>query len=493
MDYLKFSNESKNILIAPAGYGKTYTISECLKYTEGKQLILTHTNVGISAIKAKLVKNQIESKNYQIETISSFAQKYVLAYYYGEDLPLQSNTNDYYPFIIKRATLLFDSPLVKQIFQTSYRGLFVDEYQDCTESQHNLILKLSSLLPTHLLGDPLQGIFGFDNDKLINLDDHQSMGDFLLSKHELTNPWRWTLNNQKLGENLKSIRNKLESRSTIILSEFPAIVTNIINEKELYQPKSDYNKKIWNELSRGNLLIIEPESGSTAPRTTFISRFKSNIYLLESIDDKDFYKLASKLDEFNKDNFDEYLFELALKIFNSKLKNWLGKRGLVSKKDKDQNQKLEPLRKLYNGNNQYNKSKLAKILRELKKLPGIRCYRIDLFFSLCSALEIADKNEISVMEAMEIQRNFKRRIGRTVYGKNIGTTLLTKGLEFENVVILNAHKFKCEKNFYVAITRASKRLVIFSKTNEISPYNNVKKKKKVTKNNNTEIQLKLEI
>lgn len=64
-------------------------------------------------------------------------------------------------------------------------------------------------------------------------------------------------------------------------------------------------------------------------------------------------------------------------------------------------------------------------------------------------------------------RDSKRHIGKKVSGKCIGTTLLTKGLEFDTVVILNAQRFECVKNFYVALTRASKRLIIFSDRDEI--------------------------
>lgn len=39
------------MLIAPAGYGKTYTIAECVAMGDGKSLILTHTNAGVAALK----------------------------------------------------------------------------------------------------------------------------------------------------------------------------------------------------------------------------------------------------------------------------------------------------------------------------------------------------------------------------------------------------------------------------------------------------------
>jgi len=69
-------------------------------------------------------------------------------------------------------------------------------------------------------------------------------------------------------------------------------------------------------------------------------------------------------------------------------------------------------------------------------------------------------------------RNVKRRMGRKIKGKCIGTTLLTKGLEFDTVAILNAHEFDCPKNLYVALTRSSKRLIVFTNNKVLSPYTN---------------------
>ena len=83
----------------------------------------------------------------------------------------------------------------------------------------------------------------------------------------------------------------------------------------------------------------------------------------------------------------------------------------------------------------------------------------------------ADLEEITVYESMVNSRNLIRRIGNRVEWKCIWTTLLTKWLEFDTVLILNAHKFNCPKNLYVAITRASNKLIIFSESNILSPYN----------------------
>ena len=73
------------------------------------------------------------------------------------------------------------------------------------------------------------------------------------------------------------------------------------------------------------------------------------------------------------------------------------------------------------------------------------CYRKELFNDLCKALEEAEYNNTSVYESMKKIKNRKRKIGRKIEGKCIGTTLLIKGLEFDTVAVLNAHEFEDPK------------------------------------------------
>lgn len=90
-------------------------------------------------------------------------------------------------------------------------------------------------------------------------------------------------------------------------------------------------------------------------------------------------------------------------------------------------------------------------------------------FRVASRSRMAAKTSSAPKE--EPDRNVLRRKGRKVMQKNIGTTLLTKGLEFDNVVILNAQKFDDPRHFYVALTRCSEKLVVISITAVLHPYN----------------------
>jgi DNA helicase-2/ATP-dependent DNA helicase PcrA len=73
MNYKDFISKDKSLLIAPAGYGKTYSLAESLLHTppNEKQLILTHTHAGIASIKEKIKGFKISGEKYHIETITN--------------------------------------------------------------------------------------------------------------------------------------------------------------------------------------------------------------------------------------------------------------------------------------------------------------------------------------------------------------------------------------------------------------------------------------
>ncbi len=469
-DYKEFVSQKKSMLTAPAGFGKTHTIAECLKHTQESetQLILTHTHAGIASIKEKIKKQKIPSSKYSVETITGFAQKYVLAFYTGNDIPDQENNREYYPFIIEKATELLKYNSIKKVVSATYNGLFVDEYQDCTLNQHELIVVLSSLFNTRIFGDHMQGIFGF-NETLVDLDDSSTFSEF--TKYEQETPWRWIKGeNPHLGENLKSIRKKLEENQTLSLDLYNSIETYTYAEVDLYNPKKNYNRKVRGLLDEKSILIIHPVSSSINPRIKIIQLFNNRLSLVESIDDNDFYSMSQCADEITKENIVLQLRDLSYNLFNkSGLDNWFNNKGFKKKTKGEERRKVEPIINMISVlENRISFSIISNILREINNLEKVRCYRRELINSFCKALEEADFNGVTVLEAMTNKRNSIRRMGRKVIGKCIGTTLLTKGLEFETVVILNAHRFECPKHLYVALTRASKKLIVFTENEKLT-------------------------
>ena len=471
MDYKEFVSKPKSIIVAPAGYGKTHAIATCLKHTKGRQLILTHTHAGVASLKEKILQQDIKNKHYRVETITGFAQKYVNAFYCGDDIPEQEDSKAYYPFIIEKAKNLFKLNPIRDVINATYSGLFVDEYQDCIIGQHIFIKTLAEILPTHVLGDRLQGIFDFNGDTLVDFDE--DLNDFE-KLPDLTEPWRWKKDNPDLGESLKKIRALLKEKREIDLDLFkPFIEVHLVNEEDKYKPKTNYKNKIWELLGENNVLIIHPISTNINVRIKFINQFNNKFYLIEAIDEKDFYKFSKKFDKVNLSNVYTVVYDLIPDLFNgiTARNNWFNKNGVKRKKSESDINLAYPLFKdIKEIRKNISFSLISKILKQIEKLPGIKCYRKELFWNLCKALEQAEHKGILVYEAMKEIRNVKRRIGRKISGRCIGTTLLTKGLEFDTVAVLDVHKFKCPKNFYVAITRASKKLIIFTNNKVLSPY-----------------------
>lgn len=495
-NHSEFISKNKSMIIAPAGYGKTYTIAECLDYTPiyEKQLILTHTHAGVASIKEKIRKRGISSSKYHVETITSFAQKYVLAFYVSSIIPSQDKSSEYYSFIIEKATILFRYNSIKKIIRQTYNGLFVDEYQDCTKAQHNLILSLSEILPVHILGDPLQGIMNFDGD-LVNFDE--DLRDFEITS-ELKIPYRWynEENNQKLGDALKEIREILSGKGNhvIDLSKYDKeiVTTVLIEDRDIYDSSSTYRKCLQKLVTNPqsnpvfeSLLLLVPEyqdgkefKGTIYDRAKLrnLIDYSRRIGLIEAIDDKSFYSIANKIDVVietiqNKRFKIKFICEDILKHFfdSTCITDWfdIDNNRLIQKRA-PLNVKFENLQICIgqfltcpSTNSFYN------LLHFLRYDLNFRCKREGLLSSVFKSLLNSRSDKISVFESMINNRNIMRRVGRRVIGKCIGTTALTKGLEFDTVAILGAHNYSCSKNLYVALTRASKMLIIFTNSNKL--------------------------
>lgn len=271
------------------------------------------------------------------------------------------------------------------------------------------------------------------------------------------------------------IRKKLENKEDIDLNTFEDAIEVIrINEEDIYKPNTNYKNEIKNLLDESNLLIIHPESRSINTRIEIIKKFKNRIYLVEAIDDKDFYKFSKNFDKSTPDNIYKIIYDfISTKAIFKKtgIDNWFTKKSLKQKKNEKDREKIEPIRKnLEKLQNKISFLLIAQTLKQIRNLPGVLCYRKELFNDLCKALEEAEYNNTSVYESMKKIKNRKRKIGRKIEGKCIGTTLLVKGLEFDTVAVLNVHEFEDPKNLYVALTRASHKLIVFTNSSILSPY-----------------------
>ena len=245
-DYL---NESIVGIIAPAGYGKTEEIADAVQLCEGKQLILTHTRAGVAALRERMKRKKISAEKYEIDTIASFCLKWCKAYPSTAGVRIPEKISEInYKDIYNGTVKVFAYHWARTVLEQTYTGLFVDEYQDCTESQHEIFMMLENLIPIRIFGDPLQGIFYWvKGDKIVNWN----LFPFKVMT-PLTIPWRWEKTNKELGILLDNLRRRiivaLDGKPvTINIADVPGCMT-ILNSTQWNNGLYAYRIKNYNNL-----------------------------------------------------------------------------------------------------------------------------------------------------------------------------------------------------------------------------------------------------
>ncbi len=119
-------------VVAPAGYGKTHLIAQSTGLSSGRQLILTHTYAGVSALRQKMRVLGVSDRHYHLDTIASWALRLSLSYSntsgWQEKRPAD---NEQWRALYEVCKQLLDHAFIRRIVRASYEGLHVDEYQDC--------------------------------------------------------------------------------------------------------------------------------------------------------------------------------------------------------------------------------------------------------------------------------------------------------------------------------------------------------------------------
>lgn len=468
-----FFKAQKSMIIAPAGYGKTHTIITALKaFQETKKvLVLTHTHAGVASIRDKAKKEGVSPSKYTLDTICSFALFITESFLLDKSRFSKPEDKDFFPFAVRTATKLLNAKPIKDVLACSFSHLIVDEYQDCTTLQHHFILMLSSIMNTHVLGDPLQGIFDF-NDTLVDMESPQQMMGFIENKQTLDIPWRWKNNNEQLGLDLASIRSELCGITTSInISSYKGIIFyKSTGLNDIYTHNSPAYSFFCSYIYKNNpesLLVIVPNKHNVQP---FANRFKRmfGIREMEAFDDKWYYELSELCDSIDRNNILSVIHDILLKLFPQNIvKEWINNRYSIIRKRTNYDRKFyNELRYLYSVEEKDEKLWPLRMI-ELFKNQYFRQCKLEKTNAILNAFRIAYSESISVCEGMKKDRDKARRLGRRVVGRYVGTTLLTKGLEFDTVFVMNPNEFSNKKHLYVALTRATQNLFVISTSNLI--------------------------
>jgi hypothetical protein len=186
-------------------------------------LVLTHTNAGVAALRARLEKAGVAPAAYRLATLDGFAIRLISTFPQrsGHDAKIVTGGRPNYPAIREAAIGLIKAGHINDLLNASYDCLLVDECQDCSVRQHAMVAYLAQDIRTVIVGDPFQAIFGFGGDPLPEWKDVVA---YFPVKGELKTPWRWiNAGAPDLGAWLLGIRDKLASSTAIDLRGAPGI------------------------------------------------------------------------------------------------------------------------------------------------------------------------------------------------------------------------------------------------------------------------------
>jgi hypothetical protein len=209
-------------IVAAAGCGKTEQIARATQLAVGRRLILTHTNAGVDALRSRLERHSVRKEKFRIETIAGWCLRYAASFPKRSGLACTEPRGEEWNKVYECAARLLESGAIASVLRSSYAGVFVDEYQDCSGLQHKVIKRLAKTLPVCVFGDPLQAIFDFKGQEPVDWD--ADVFPAFEKVGELVTPWRWS-GNKDLGGWLSTVRGCLEAGEPIYLANRPACVT----------------------------------------------------------------------------------------------------------------------------------------------------------------------------------------------------------------------------------------------------------------------------
>ena len=458
-------------MTAPAGCGKTHLIAESLTRHNGIKpiLVLTHTNAGVVALRGRLDHAGVPSKAYRLSTIDGWAMRLISTFptrsaHKPEILKLATPATDY-PNIRVAAAELLMAGHVSDILAASYARLIVDEYQDCSIRQHVAVAYAAQTLPTCVLGDPMQAIFGFGRDDLAKWDD-QVCAYFPLTG-ELSTPWRWiNAHAEPLGRWLFEVRGKLLRGEPVDLREAPAAVSWVELDGTQDHQRRLVAARVRPPDGDGRVLIIA-DSTSPESQRQFASQTPGAV-TVEAVDLRDLLSFARNFNLVAPDALN------GLARFAESVMTNVGAEDLVRRvQSLDRGTARNPPTDVETAALALVRSPSYRaavdLLVEIGKEGGVRTHRPAVLRACIKALQLCDRpGGPSFHDAAIRMREQNRLIGRPLPRRAVGSTLLLKGLEAEVAVILNAGDLDA-KNLYVAITRGSQALTVCSPTPILTP------------------------
>lgn len=444
-------------VLLPAGCGKTHTVVCVAREAAafGKRiLVLTHTNAGVDAIRRRLKRLDVSQTDIKVRTIASWTRALALAYPRCSGYTETDAESVGFDAACTSAIAAMKNPHVAAMLRHSYDYLVVDEYQDCTSSQHAVVRVLEDIIgPLMVFGDPLQAIYDFGDSRLIEWDTD------LIDLPEVAPdviPWRWEKTNPKLGRYL------LDVRDCLIDGTYVAFNDNAIRWVK-DAPEARVNTMLSMAGAAGSVVILDKFENQCE---AIARRLKGRFHVMEDLAGTKATRTAARIDQGDAPKAAAAILELAKASFaglpgplTSKLEKLQaggpmpafkrdGKSGEVLQALADVASEISPLC-------------VAVLMDAISALPTATLFRREAWTDLRNATTAWQQGASSLSDALQARQTRKRAAGRGLPARTVTRPVLVKGQEFDHAIVLAKDGID-RRDLYVALTRASTSVTVIS-------------------------------
>ncbi|EQM66774.1 UvrD/REP helicase domain protein [Aquipseudomonas alcaligenes OT 69] len=373
----------------------------------------------------------------------------------------QPNTD--YPAIREAAMQLLQAGHLAQPLRATYARLLVDEYQDCNVVQHAIVSGLAQVLPTCVLGDPMQAIFDFRGNRLVHWANE--VQPLFPAAGELRIPWRWRLAGaENLGQWLLAIRQQLQAGQPVDLRTAPAEVrwVQLNAGTEVQQRLVAARTEAPN--AQGSVLIIG-DSINVQGRHQLTSQTPGAM-AVEAVDLRDLVNFARNFD-LQGANALAQLVEFASSVMTGVGAN-LRTRVESLRAGRARTPPTAAEAAAIDFVAAPTLGQALRVIDTLAEQHGARVYRPEVLYCCRSAMQAVVGGAADFLSAAIQARERNRHLARPIARRSVGSTLLLKGLEADVSVVLHP-ELMTPQNLYVALTRGARHVVVCSPTPILTP------------------------
>ncbi len=319
-----------------------------------------------------------------------------------------------------------------------------------------MVSKIAEVLPTCVLGDDMQAIFGWGNNVLVNWQTDVEAR--FPTVGQLGTPWRWkNVGTEDFGGWLLWVREALRAGNPIDLREAPPQVewVQIAGENDIQNLTRATNVKPPNE--DGSVLIV---CDSKRPqRHRQIASRAHGAVVVENADLTDFIRFSESFD-FGLAEAVNHLIDFAGSTLTGVGAAQLKQRVRTILAGNARTAPNEAEAAAVKFANAPSPSMAVSLLVEINKQPGVTSLRPALLRTCIQAFNACPKEDDFYEMAVKA-REQSRVLGRSLPRRAVGSTLLLKGLEADVAVVADTDQLTA-RDLYVAMTRGSRQLVICS-------------------------------